>query len=355
MNDYLRSDLKDLKPYRANVAPYRIKMDANESPFDMPDRVRKQLAEELLAGSGLNLYPDSDATGLRKSISEYCNVHPDEIIVGAGSDELIQVIINALVDRGEAVLYPSPSFGMYGIFTRIAGGIPLEVALKEDFCYDVDGFYKAIELYKPKLIFICSPNNPTGNILELNKLEELTKNFSGVVAVDEAYGEFCEYSAVELIEQCPNIVVLKTFSKAMGLAGLRVGYLIANKGLVDQINAVKPPYNVSSFSQRAAQLVLENMDIIRDRISKIINERERLYTELNSVGGVHVYPSKANFLLIRVNDADEIYEKLTEEGILVRNFPGNQLLKDCLRITVGTSEDNDIFLKTLKQILPSIR
>ena len=349
--NYLRNDLVGLKPYKAVEIPYRIKMDANESPYDLPDGVKKQLADELLAGSGLNLYPDSESSNLRESISIYCGVQPENIIVGAGSDELIQVIVNAFIDKGDVVLYPDPSFGMYAIFTSIAGGISVEVPLKEDFSYDMKGFYKAIEQYKPKLIFICTPNNPTGNTVDLDELHELLKNFRGIVVVDEAYGEFCGSSVTEQVVEYPNAVVLKTFSKAMGLAGLRVGYLIGNKELVDQINIVKPPYNVSSFAQRAAQLVLENIDIIRERITVIINERERLYRRLACLDGVHVYPSKTNFLLLRVYDADKVYRKLLKDGILVRNFSGNSRLKDCLRVTVGTAENNDIFLQKLEQVL----
>ena len=351
MKVYLRSGLRDLKPYKANDVPYRIKMDANESPYDLPGVVKKQLARELLEDSGFNLYPDSDAAVLRESKSGYCKVHPDEIIVGAGSEELIQVIIKAFIDRGEMVLYPDPSFGMYGIFTRNAGGIPVEVPLNDDFSYDTDGFHKAIEQHKPKLIFICSPNNPTGNILELDRLRGLLENFNGIVVVDEAYGEFCSHSAIEYIAQYPNLVVLKTFSKAMGLAGLRIGYLIANKGLVEQISIVKPPYNVSSISQRAARLVLENIDIIRERISKIVAERERLYGKLSRMNGISVYPSNTNFLLLKANGAGKICERLMQEGILVRSFAGNGRLKDCLRVTVGTAEDNDTFLQVLEQIL----
>ncbi|SFP62597.1 histidinol-phosphate transaminase [Caldicoprobacter faecalis] len=351
MAEFLRNDLKALKPYKVRSVPYKIKLDANESPYDLPEAIRQQLVKELMEGCQFNRYPDSDATALRQAISRYCGVSPDEVMVGAGSDELIRVIISAFVGKGDGVLCPSPSFTMYGIFTHIAGGIPVEVPLDDNFDYDVSAFYKAIEQYKPRVVFICSPNNPTGNVIDKDELMKLIKAFNGVVVVDEAYGEFCGDSIADQIVNYPNALVLKTFSKAFGLAGLRVGYLIGNRKLVEQVYAVKPPYNLNSFSQKAAQLVLENIDLFRSRIASMIHERERLYDKLRGVKGIEVYPSKANFLLIKVPDAEMVYKKLIGEGILVRNFPNDPRLKNYLRITVGTRQDNDAFVETLKRIL----
>jgi len=349
--EFLRDDIKDLKPYRVYNIPYRIKLDANESPFDLPDAIRQQLAKELMEGYGFNRYPDSDATALRQAISRYCGVSIDEVMVGAGSDELIRTVISAFVGKGDAVLCPTPSFTMYEVFTRIAGGIPVQVPLGEGFDYDMDGFYKAIERHKPKLVFISSPNNPTGNVIDREDLINLIEAFNSVVVVDEAYGEFYGESVASHILNYPNAVVLKTFSKAFGLAGLRVGYLIANRRLVEGIYTVKPPYNLNSFSQRAAQLVLENIDIFSNRIAAIVNERERVYGKLRAIKGVEVYPSKANFLLVKVPDAEKIHKQLMGEDILVRNFSNDPRLKNCLRITIGTRQDNDTLLDALERML----
>lgn len=351
MAEFLRDDIKDLKPYKVHNIPYKIKLDANESPYDLPDAIRQRLAKELMEGCEFNRYPDSDATALRQAISRYCDVSPDEVMVGVGSDELIRVIISAFVGKGDVVLCPSPSFAMYGIFTRIAGGISVDVPLDDNFNYDMSAFYKAIEQHKPRLVFICSPNNPTGNAIDKDDLMNLIKNFNGVVVVDEAYGEFCGESIVSQSVNYPNVLVLKTFSKAFGLAGLRVGYMIGNRKLIEEVYAVKPPYNINSFSQMVAQLVLENVDVFRSRIATIVKERERLYHRLSAVKGVDVYPSKANFLLIKVDDGEMVYKKLKEQGILVRNFPSDPRLKSHLRITVGTRQDNDTFVEALKCIL----
>ncbi len=351
MVEFVRDDLKDLKPYKAHNIPHKIKLDANESPYDLPDEIRQQLAKELMEGCRFNRYPDSDATALRQAISRYCGVSPDEVMVGAGSDELIRIIISAFVGKGDAVLSPAPSFTMYGIFTRIAGGMLVEVPLDDNFDYDMSGFYKAIEQHKPKLIFICSPNNPTGNVIDKYELIKLVTAFNGIVVVDEAYGEFLGESVASWMVNYPNAAVLKTFSKAFGLAGLRVGYLIGNRELVEEIYAVKPPYNLNSFSQRAAQLVLENVDIFSSRIAAIVDERERLYEKLRAIKGIDVFPSKANFLLIKVPDGEMVYKKLIGEGILVRNFPDEPRLKNCLRVTIGTKQENEAFLQTLRRIL----
>jgi histidinol-phosphate aminotransferase len=351
MIEYIRNDLKDFKPYKVNIIPYRVKLDANESPYDLPEAVRMRLAAELLEGNNLNLYPDSDADILRKDIAKYFNISTHEIVVGAGSDELIRIITSTFIEKGEKILCPTPSFGMYSIFTRVAGGTPVEIPLKENFDYDMNAFYKAIDQHHPKLIFICSPNNPTGNTLGSSELLDLVANFNGIVVIDEAYGEFCGKSVIHDIIRHPNGIVLKTFSKALGLAGLRIGYAVGNKDLVDQIYKVKSPYNINSFSQRAAELVLENMDIIEKRISAIVEERERLYREFSKIKKVQAYPSKANFILIRVADADRVRRGLMEQGILVRSFANDAGLKDCLRITVGTKEDNDILLQALEHVL----
>lgn len=351
MDKFMRDDLKGLKPYKVDSIPYRIKMDANESPYDLPDAIRQRLANELMRGYQFNRYPDSDATALKEAISRYCGVSPQEVMVGAGSDELIRVVISAFVGKGDVVLYPNPSFTMYEVFTRIAGGIPIGVPLGESFNYDMSRFYRAMEQHKPKLIFICSPNNPTGNVIHKDELMKLVTTFNGVVVVDEAYGEFCGHSIASQMTNYPNALVLKTFSKAFGLAGLRVGYLIGNRELIEGIYAVKPPYNVSSFSQRAAQLVLENMSIFSSRIASIVSEREWMYHKLRGFKGIEVYPSKANFLLIKVPNAQNVHKELIREGILVRNFPNHPRLKDHLRITVSTRQDNEYFIKALERIL----
>jgi len=355
MKEFLREDLRDFQPYQANDVEYLIKLDANESPFDLPDCVKKQLAFELMGKSDFNRYPDPGGRELRGAIAEACGVDREEVVLGNGSDELIQILVHAFINKGEVALCPVPSFVMYKICTQIGGGIAVEIPLDENFEYQMDAYYKAIEEYNPKMIFLCSPNNPTGNTLSEQEIIKLAEGYRGVIVVDEAYCEFSGGSLSKRIVRYPNIIVLRTFSKAMGLAGLRIGYLICNKDLALQINKVKPPYNLNRFSQRAAVLMLKNQDIIKERIRYIIKQREELYRQLNGMAKVRTFPSQANFLLIQVPDADRIAKRLLDEGILVRGFQRDSRLKDCLRITVGLEEENRSFVRELRRILKEER
>lgn len=354
MINYLRKDLWDLKPYDANQQECKYKLDANESPWDLPEKIRAKLSNEILKGMNFNHYPDSDATELRKAIARYCNVDPENIIVGSGSDELIHTIISAFIEKGDTVLCPNPSFGMYKIFTKIAGGSPIEVPLDKDYKYQPDLILEMANKYKPKVIFLCTPNNPTGNSIPSSDIKTILDKFSGIVVIDEAYIEFAANSLAEDILKYPNGIVLRTFSKALGMAGLRIGYSISNKDLALQIYRAKPPYNVNTFSQKVAVLVLENIDIINKRISYIKEQRRKLVASLNRIEGIYSYPTEANFVLIKVPDGDKVYNALLERGILVRNFSNHPLLENCLRITVGDEDANKAFYRALKEIISSL-
>lgn len=345
--DYLRSDLKDLIPYKASNIEYDIILDSNESPFDIPDSTKERLIEYISIGNIFNRYPDPNSTALREAIAQYCGVKPNNILVAAGSDELIRMIINAFVDKYEYVLCPSPSFSMYNIYTKICGGIPLDIQLRKDYSYDMDKFISADRQYNAKVAFICNPNNPTGTVIEKQDIIYLIKNFDGLVVIDEAYFEFYGETMVDSVLDYENVIILRTFSKAFGAAGLRIGYLVANEDLVEDLYIIKSPYNVNTFSQLTALELLKNFDIIRERIDYIVSERDRLYHILNDVEGIEVVPSKANFLLLQLKDSQEIYAKLLEEGISVRNFPDDTDLSSCIRVSIGTRYENDRFLKVL--------
>ena len=295
--DYLRSDLKDLIPYKASNIEYDIILDSNESPFDIPDSTKERLIEYISIGNIFNRYPDPNSTALREAIAHYCGVKPNNILVAAGSDELIRMIINAFVDKYEYVLCPSPSFSMYNIYTKICGGIPLDIQLRKDYSYDMDKFISADRQYNAKVAFICNPNNPTGTVIEKQDIIYLIKNFDGLVVIDEAYFEFYGETMVDSVLDYENVIILRTFSKAFGAAGLRIGYLVANEDLVEDLYIIKSPYNVNTFSQLTALELLKNFDIIRERIDYIVSERDRLYHILNDVEGIEVVPSKANFAI----------------------------------------------------------
>lgn len=354
MTEYLRKDLKNLTPYTIEHIPYKIKLDANESPFDLPQSVRKALSAEVIGGLNFNRYPDSDSYILREKLAHNLALHTSQLMVGTGSDELLQIIINAFVSKNDTVLCPHPSFGMYAVFTRIAGGIPVNVQFDEDFAYDMERIFDYIREHKPKMVFLCSPNNPTGNVIDRKDVLDLLNSYNGIVALDEAYVEFGGNSLIRELVEYPNAIVLRTFSKAFGLAGLRVGYLAACKELAEDLYRVKPPYNMSSFSQRAACIMLDNIEIINERAAEIIRSREKMFRSLKGINGLKPYPSQANFILAKFEDAEGVYGRLLKSGILVRNFQNNHLIRDCLRITVGENHENDNLIGSLQQIMTEV-
>jgi len=350
MTAFLRQELKTLVPYTVEKNQYTIKLDANESPFDLPQSVKDTLAAEIVSGLSFNRYPDTDAHCLREKLALKFGLDKNQFMVGTGSDELLQIIINAYVGKNDTVLCPYPSFGMYSVFARIAGGVPVDVALDENFNYDLDRFFYDIRKYAPKIVFLCSPNNPTGNMIDKSDVFMLLKEFNGVVVLDEAYAEFSGISLIHELSEHSNAIVLRTFSKAFGLAGLRVGYLAACKELTDDLYRVKPPYNVSDFSQRAACIMLDHTAEIERRVSEIIMSRQKMFISFENIAGLKPYPSQANFILVKFEDARKAYNRLLESGISVRNFSSNSLLGNHLRFTVGAQHENDKVIDVLKDI-----
>ncbi|HEX2925359.1 MAG TPA: histidinol-phosphate transaminase [Ruminiclostridium sp.] len=353
LEDLIRSEIRSFIPYNANQQPYKIKLDANESPFGMPLSVRKKLAEFITNDPQLNLYPDTDSTRLREAISEHWGADKEGIIVGTGSDQLIQVIANVFLEKGDKVLYPVPSFGMYKDSCVIAGGKAVSYLLdqKDNYSYSGETIIKAYETEKPKIIYICSPNNPTGNLMPEEEILKVVKACTkSIVVVDEAYAEFSGTSVIPYVEQYENLLVLKTFSKAYGLAGVRCGYSISSVRLANVVNLVRPPYNISSLSQYTAELVLSEKEDIQKNIQYIVKEREWVAAKLTEIDGITVYSSAANFILLKVENCREVYNKLCEKGIFVRAFGSSPMLADCLRISIGTHEQNAILLDELNTI-----
>lgn len=355
MTAFIRHEIKNLFPYTVDQFPYAIKLDANESPFDLPQVVREKLASEIMEGFGFNRYPDSDSNKLREKLALKFGLEKSQLMVGTGSDELLQIIVNTYVSNLDTVLCPYPSFGMYSVFTRVAGGIPINVPLADDFSYDLNSIYDCIDKYAPKIIFLCSPNNPTGNVIDKSSVVKLISSFNGVVVLDEAYVEFSGTSLINDIVKYPNAIVLRTFSKAFGLAGLRVGYLAACEGLTEDLNKVKPPYNISDFSQRAACIILDHTLEIVNRINELKASRREMFRLLEEIDGLKPFPSEANFILVKFPEANIAYERLIENGIIVRNFKNDSLLRSFLRITIGTKQENNNLLITLRKIMTEVQ
>ena len=331
-----RPNIRSLRAYHAEVVPCKVKLDANESPYGI----------KVLDTVMTNRYPDPSAKELRGLVAKDLKVKPENVLHGNGSDEIIS---NLIMTFGGPVLYPVPTFSMYGIISQAIGESKVVIPLDKDFDLDLNRMLKSIKKEGPKLIFLSSPNNPTGNSFSSEKISGIIRQSKGLVIVDEAYQQFSDKdSFVPLLEKYRNLVVLRTLSK-VGLAGLRVGFMIADKDIINEVNKVRLPFNLNSLSQKAASDALKNKKLMRSSISAIIAERKRLFREMADMEGIGPYPSDANFILFRVNDADRIFRGLLRKGVLIRNMTG--AVESCLRVTVGTPGENTVFLKALKKLL----
>ncbi len=353
----MRKDIRDIEAYtpieptdvlsrRVEVSPDKvIKLDGNENPYGCSERVRRALAEYTY----YHLYPDPEQRELRRALAEYVGVGSEHIVVGSGSDELIDLILRLFVEPGNAVVNCPPTFGMYSFSTEVCGGVVVNVPRKEDFSIDVLAVKRAIT-ENTKVVFIASPNNPSGNVAPEGEIGELLES-DVVVVVDEAYYEFSGVTVAGLVKKYANLVVLRTFSKWAGLAGLRVGYGIFPVDIARDLMKIKQPYNVNCAAQVAALESLKDMDYLRGIVRAMVNEKERLIKELSRFTWLKVYPSQANFILCRVlnGEARKIHKELQRRGIFVRYFdvPG---LRDCLRISAGKPEHTDVLIAAMEDL-----
>ena len=293
----------------------------------------------------MNRYPDSEAKALKKIISKNLRLNPENILFGNGSDELIYYLITVF---GGPVLYPVPTFSMYGIISQALGEKRIEVPLDDEFDLDTDRILPLIKKEKPGIIFLSSPNNPTGNCFSADRILKIVESTS-LVVIDEAYQPFSsEKGFLPMLNDYKNLVILRTLSK-IGFAGLRVGFMIADREIINEVNKVRLPFNINSLSQAAAAALLQNTHTIKLHMGLITSERERLLNELWKLRGIKPYPSEANFILFKVKNSDKIYCRLLKKGVLVRNMRGT--VNECLRVTVGTKKENNIFIKALKEVM----
>lgn len=342
---YVPIEPTDVISQRIDVAPeHIIKLDGNENPYGCSSKVKQALANFAY----YHIYPDPEQRELRKALEGYAGFKSEHILAGSGSDELIDLVLRLFLEPGDKVINCPPTFGMYKFCTEVCGGKIVTVPRKQDFSIDITAIKKAIDK-KTKVIFIASPNNPSANATTELEIMELL-NTSTVVVVDEAYFEFSGKTVAHLVPQYSNLVVLRTFSKWAGLAGLRVGYGIFPNYLIGYLMKIKQPYNVNVAAQVAAIESLKDINYLRSTINAIISERERLLTELSEIDWFKVYPSKANFILCQVlrGKAKEIHHNLQRKGIFVRYFDTPDL-KDCLRISVGKPEHTDKLMSVLKE------
>ena len=341
LNNLIRKNVKAMKPYSSARDEFKdlkadmVFLDANENPFE----------------TTLNRYPDPQQTALKELISKQKELPINQVLLGNGSDEVLDLIVRAFCEPNQdSILTLLPTYGMYSVLAQLNSIENIEVSLSKDFNINVDQVLKQV---KPstKLLFICSPNNPSGNIMDVNAVTRLLKAFDGLVVIDEAYIDFTTIESwMQHLNTFPNLIVTQTLSKAYGLAGIRLGTCYASKEIIAVLNKIKPPYNINSLTQQAAIEALQNNEV-SDQVSSIIREREKLANALASCFFVKkIYPSDANFILIKVDDANKRYDELLRHGIVIRNRTTQLGCENCLRISLGTPAENKQLLTLLNTL-----
>ena len=349
---WIRPEIRELSAYHVPDSTGLIKLDAMENPYSLPDAVAAQL-REVVASAAINRYPDPSASLLKAKLRDVMQVPPDAgLVLGNGSDELIQMLAMAVAGTQRCILSFEPGFVMYRMIARFVGMQYSGVPLITDFTLDMAATRAAIKQHKPALIFIAFPNNPSGNMFARAQVEEIIRLAPGLVVLDEAYHPFAQDSFMPVLETYDQLLVMRTVSK-MGLAGLRLGLLCGNPALIDEINKVRLPYNINVLTQQAAALVLDNPEFLDEQAGRIRAERESMLSQLTAMGVLKVYPSQANFILFRVmqGDADAVFASLKAQGILIKNLNAPGPLKQCLRVTVGTPEENRQFIEALARAM----
>jgi len=322
-----------------------IKLNGNENPYGGSPKAAK-----AVANTPLHIYPDPLQRKIRKALGEYTGLGPEYLIAGAGSDELIDLLFRLFISPGNKILDCEPTFAMYGFCARVAGGEVKMVPRDELFELDIDAIEDAID-EETKIIFVSSPNNPTGNLASESQVRELLET-GLIVVVDEAYYEFCGQTVAGLAPDHENLVVLRTLSKWAGLAGLRIGYGIMSPRLVQHVIDIKSPYNVNVAAEAALLASLEDAPALLEKVDLIVQERERMFSLLTAISGVKPWPSFGNFILCQFapRRASEVYEALAMRGIFVRDFPSERL-RDCFRVAVGTPAQTDAFIGAMREIV----
>ena len=342
LQNLVRVNVQKLQPYSSARDEYKasgtemIFLDANENPFE----------------NGVNRYPDPQQRDLKSALAKLKNVKEEQILLGNGSDEVLDLIFRAFCEPGvDNVITLSPTYGMYKVLAEINNIENLEVLLTEEFQLDVKSILKSVD-EQTKLLFICSPNNPTGNAFDARAIKTILENFNGIVVIDEAYIDFSSYETwIGFLDLYPNLIITQTLSKAYGMAGIRLGVCYASSAIISVLNKIKPPYNVNELTQQKALERVLAVDEVFDEVESILEERNRLMIALQEIKFIkEIFPTDANFVLVKVDDANERYQELIEKGIVIRNRTTQPPCENTLRFTIGTSEENKKLVEALKEI-----
>ena len=365
ISNSIKDSVRRLRPY--TLAPHRasVKLNQNENPWDAPVEIKQETLNRM-GNRAWSRYPDFTPRRLHERLAEFSGWQPDGIIAGNGSNELIQALLMVTIGQRKRVLITEPTFALYRQITTVLDGEVVSIPLSSDLRFDTAALLKEIEETQPAVTIICSPNNPTGCVISDEELVVLLKAARGVIVVDEAYHEFANpgspagqpgwgggHSAVPLLGDHENLVVLRTFSKAMAMAALRVGYLLASPELVREIAKAVLPYNLNALSQTAAEVAIEMFEAkIQPLVEAICAERDRLYVELAGIPGLIPVQSQANFMVVRSSmEPKRVFIELLKRDILIRDVSGYSMLSDYFRVSVGTPAENDLLLEALREIL----
>jgi histidinol-phosphate aminotransferase len=351
----VKPSVRALGAYTLRAYEPRIKLNQNESPYDVPHAIKDRIHAKL-AARPWNRYPPFVASNFIQAVAEATRWPADGILVANGSNELIQSVLAVTVGPGVSVVIPEPTFTLYRLMTEVNGGTAVAVAADEALGFDVDAIVRAARETDAAVVVLCTPNNPTGAALAREEIERVHDETDALVLLDQAYVEFGGYDAIPLLQGRPRLVVLRTFSKAMAMAGLRAGYMMADPALTAEVNKAKLPYNVNFFTECAAAEVLRCRTELAPLVAAIAAERDRLVAELGTIPGLRVYPSAANFVLFRVEAPGiahtDVFDRLLKDhGVLVRDVSKYPMLDRCLRVNAGTPEENDAFLNGLRSIM----
>lgn len=347
----IRGSVRDLKAYHLEPQEFLVKLNQNENPFDWPAGIKAEMGRYCVERPW-NRYPPFIPDNLKNALADYAGTTRGGIMVGNGSNEMLLVLLLSLAGQGSPVIFCQPSFTIYRLLSEGIGARAVPVSLNADLQFDKVAICEAIAAHPGAVLVLCSPNNPTGGALDEAGLREILSRHDGFCILDQAYVEFGGFDAMPLLSEFPNLIITRTFSKAFAGAALRLGYLAGNPEVIGQISKIKLPYNINFFSEHAATLLLRHGDLLRERVALIKAERDAQYDFLRTLPFDAVYPSEANYILVRIRKKASFLAALKAAGILVRDVSSYPLLENCLRIGIGTPEENEQVRTVIRSFFP---
>lgn len=348
MSKPVRKEIEKLIPYKVSATNYRWALNANESPYNLFESWQDEILAELKRES-INRYPDANCDELRVLLSRNNQCLPENIICGNGSDEIIKMVTEVFVDKDDKVIIPTPTFSEYFTSATIAGGDIIRVPSKADLSFDINEIIRQANLNQAKLIFLCVPNNPTGRVTEESDILRVINETESVVAIDEAYYEFYGKTSLNLALSNPRVIIMRTLSKAFGVAGIRLGYAMSHPQTIDLMQRVRMPYNISALTQAVARVAVSKSDQIQQLTKLQIMERNRIISELKDLP-LEIFESNTNFILYRSTKFTELVDAFEKNGIGIRFYSNDPQLNNCIRISLGTKEANDAVIATFKEV-----